>query len=31
MAIDIQTITNGKICRTYHMENWFAAIRQLAK
>lgn len=29
MAIDIQSIRDGKICKTYHMENWFAALRQL--
>ncbi len=29
MAIDIQTIKGGKIQRTYHMENWFAALTQL--
>ena len=29
MAIDIQTIESGKIRRTYHMENWFAALTQL--
>ena len=29
MALDIQTIENGKIRRTYHMENWFAALTQL--
>ena len=29
MAIDIQTIRDGKICKTYHMENWFAAVGQL--
>jgi predicted ester cyclase len=29
MAIDIQTIKNGKISKTYHMENWFAALGQL--
>ncbi len=29
MAIDIQTIESGKIRKTYHMENWFAALTQL--
>ena len=29
MAIDIQTIEDGKIVKTYHMENWFAALGQL--
>ena len=29
MAIDIQTITDGKISKTYHMENWLSALGQL--
>lgn len=29
MAIDIQTIQDGKIVKTYHMENWFSALVQL--
>jgi len=29
MAIDIQTIKDGKISRTLHMENWLSAIGQL--
>ncbi len=29
LAIDIQTIENGKIAKTYHLENWFAAMAQL--
>jgi hypothetical protein len=29
VTIDIQSVQNGKICKTYHMENWFAALRQL--
>jgi steroid delta-isomerase-like uncharacterized protein len=29
MAIDIQTITDGKIAKTFHMENWLSAIGQL--
>jgi ketosteroid isomerase-like protein len=29
MAIDIQAIEDGKIRKTYHMENWFAALQQL--
>jgi steroid delta-isomerase-like uncharacterized protein len=29
MAVDIQTIRDGKIARTYHMENWLSAIGQL--
>src|ERR1700742_1895479 len=29
MAIDIQTIKDGKIARTFHMENWLSAVGQL--
>jgi len=29
MAIDIQTIRDGKIARTYHVENWLSALGQL--
>ena len=29
MAVDIQTIKGGKIARTYHLEDWAAAINQL--
>jgi steroid delta-isomerase-like uncharacterized protein len=29
MAIDIQTIKDGKISRTFHMENWLSALGQL--
>jgi ketosteroid isomerase-like protein len=29
MAIDIQTIRDGKISKTYHMENWLSALGQL--
>src|SRR5262245_8240086 len=29
MAIDIQTIKDGKIVTTYHMENWLSALGQL--
>ena len=29
MAIDIQTIRDGKIARTYHLENWLNALGQL--
>jgi ketosteroid isomerase-like protein len=28
-AIDIQTIKDGKIAKTYHMENWLSALGQL--
>ena len=27
--IDIQTIRDGKIARTYHLENWLSALGQL--
>ncbi len=29
MAIDIQTIKDGRIARTYHLENWLSALGQL--
>jgi ketosteroid isomerase-like protein len=29
MAIDIHTIRDGKIAKTYHMENWLSALGQL--
>src|SRR6266516_122192 len=29
MVIDIQTIKDGKIAKTYHMENWLSALGQL--
>jgi hypothetical protein len=29
MAIDIQTIRDGKIARTYHLENWLSALGQV--
>jgi ketosteroid isomerase-like protein len=29
MAIDIQTIRDGKISKTYHLENWLSALGQL--
>lgn len=29
MAVDIHTITDGRLRKTYHMENWFAALLQL--
>jgi predicted ester cyclase len=29
MAIDIQTIRDGKIARTYHVENWLSPLGQL--
>ena len=29
MAIDMQTIRDGKISKTYHLENWLSALGQL--
>ena len=29
MAIDVQTIRDGKISKTYHLENWLSALGQL--
>jgi predicted ester cyclase len=29
MAIDIQTVKDGKITKTFHMENWLSALAQL--
>ncbi len=29
MSVDIQTIRDGKIARTFHMENWVSALGQL--
>jgi len=29
MAIDIQTIKDGKIAKTFHMENWLSVLGQL--
>ena len=29
MALDMHTIKDGKIAKTYHMENWLSAIGQL--
>jgi predicted ester cyclase len=29
MTIDIQTIRDGKIAKTFHMENWLSALGQL--
>lgn len=30
ISIDLYTITDGRISRSYHVENWTAALRQLA-
>ncbi len=30
MAIDIHTVENGKITRSYHVEDWAGALRQLS-
>lgn len=29
MSIDIHTLENGKIAKTYHIEDWAGALRQL--
>ena len=29
MSIDIHSIEDGKIKRSYHVENWIVALRQL--
>ena len=29
MAVDIQTVRDGKIAKTFHMENWLSAIGPL--
>jgi len=31
MSIDIHTITDGKVKRSYHIEDWAGAIRQLSQ
>jgi steroid delta-isomerase-like uncharacterized protein len=31
MSIDIHTIENGKISKSYHVEDWMSAVRQLGK
>ena len=31
MAIDIFTVKNGKLASAFHVENWMAALQQLAK
>jgi hypothetical protein len=31
MSIDLYTVTDSRISRSYHVENWTAALRQLAK
>ena len=30
MTIDVHTVENGKIIRTYHVEDWAGALRQLS-
>ena len=30
MSIDVHTIEGGKIARSYHVEDWIAAVRQLS-
>src|SRR6202035_92421 len=29
MAVDIQTVSDGRIAKTFHMENWLSALGQL--
>ena len=29
MTVDIQTVKDGKITKTFHMENWLSALKQL--
>ena len=31
MAVDIQTVRDGKIAKTFHMENWLSALGQLRR
>lgn len=31
MSVDIHTIEDGRITRTYHVEDWIGAVRQLAQ
>ena len=31
MSIDIHTLDGGKIVRTYHVEDWQGAFRQLSE
>ncbi|WP_206194050.1 ester cyclase [Serratia microhaemolytica] len=30
MSIDIHTVENGKLIRSYHVEDWMSAVRQLS-
>ena len=30
MSIDIHDIADGKVVRSYHIENWMGAVRQLS-
>jgi len=30
MSIDLYTVTDSRISRSYHVENWTAALRRLA-
>jgi predicted ester cyclase len=30
MSLDVHTVENGKIVRSYHLEDWMGAVRQLA-
>jgi hypothetical protein len=29
MSIDVHTIENGRMTRSYHVEDWIGAVRQL--
>lgn len=30
MSIDVHTVVNGKLARSYHIEDWMGAVRQLS-
>ena len=30
MSIDVHTLENGKLTRSYHLEDWMGAVRQLS-
>ena len=30
MSIDVHTIADGKLTRSYHLEDWMGAVRQLS-
>jgi len=31
MSIDVHTLEGGKMVRTYHIEDWLGAVRQLSR